>query len=198
MGIINVSLDGELFLRPAFFFAPLTDAFSDVPNKLIFWLHARNCLVDKGFSPRDKSPATRLNVSPVAPWRVYNLPGIVGNGRQITRRAVMKGKRILVVDDTPVTRQGTALIVTCFGYEVGEAGDGEAALLRLSTGDYGAVLMDYNMPRMNGLECTAKIRELEKGTGKRIPIIGISASQESEVVSQIMRTLEFSAKTSDT
>lgn len=93
----------------------------------------------------------------------------------------MKSRVVLVVDDTVITRQGTALAIQCLGFETDEAEDGPVALAKVKTTEYAAIIMDYNMPLMNGLECTAKIRELETGTGSRTPIIGMTASEEQDI-----------------
>lgn len=98
----------------------------------------------------------------------------------------MKSRVVLVVDDTVITRQGTALAVQLIGFETDEAADGFVALEKLKTVAYAAVLMDYNMPLMNGLECTAKIRELETVTGSRTPVIGMTASTEEDIRQKCM------------
>lgn len=98
----------------------------------------------------------------------------------------MKSRVVLVVDDTVITRQGTALVIQCLGFETDEAADGFAALEKLKTVTYAAVLMDYNMPLMNGLECTTKIREMETGTGSRMPIIGMTASTDEDIRQKCM------------
>lgn len=95
----------------------------------------------------------------------------------------MKGRVVLIVDDMLIVRQGTTLAVQGFGFETDEAEDGFMALekLKLKTAAYAAILMDCQMPRMDGFECTEKIREMEKGTGSRIPIIGVTASTAKDI-----------------
>lgn len=93
----------------------------------------------------------------------------------------MKSRVVLIVDDMAINRQGTTLAVQVFGFETDEAEDGLSALEKLKTTAYAAILMDCQMPRMDGFECTAKIRELEKGTGSRIPIIGMTASTATDI-----------------
>jgi CheY-like chemotaxis protein len=61
------------------------------------------------------------------------------------------------------------------GYEVSIAGDGQAALRELQNGTFDVVLMDVQMPVMDGLEATAAIREREKANGGHIPIIAMTA-----------------------
>ena len=93
----------------------------------------------------------------------------------------MKQRVILIVDDLEITRQATALAVEALGFEWHEASDGPTALEMVKNTAYCAILMDFSMPRMNGAECTEKIREMEKETGSRTPVIGLSASTEPEV-----------------
>lgn len=98
----------------------------------------------------------------------------------------MKSRVVLVVDDTVITRQGTVLAVQVLGFQTDEAADGFTALEKVKAGAYAAIIMDYNMPVMNGLECTAKIRELESTSGSRIPIIGMTASTEEDIHQKCM------------
>ena len=93
----------------------------------------------------------------------------------------MKSRVVLIVDDMAINRQGTALAVQGFGFDTDEAEDGLSALEKFKAAAYAAILMDCQMPRMNGFECTAKIREMEKGTGCRIPIIGLTASTAADI-----------------
>jgi CheY-like chemotaxis protein len=61
------------------------------------------------------------------------------------------------------------------GHHVQVAGDGREALEKLKTADFDLVLMDVQMPVMGGFEATAAVREMEKGTGKHIPIVALTA-----------------------
>lgn len=82
----------------------------------------------------------------------------------------------------PIVRSGTTLLLESLGYKVDEAASGVEAIELYKTGHYAAIIMDYNMPEMNGFECTAVIRELEKDAKIRIPIICMSASNDDEEI----------------
>lgn len=87
-------------------------------------------------------------------------------------------QRILVVDDMSIPRIGTALMLDSWGFEVDQAESGAQAIEMVKATQYAAIIMDYNMPEMNGLQCASKIRDIEKSTGRHIPIICMSASDE--------------------
>src|SRR5258708_32420663 len=55
------------------------------------------------------------------------------------------------------------------------AGNGREGVVDIEKEDFDAILMDIQMPEMDGFEATAKIREKEKATGKHIPIIAMTA-----------------------
>ncbi len=96
---------------------------------------------------------------------------------------------VLVVDDTKIARQGTALTLRqLFSFEIDEAVDGYAAIDSLKNCDYAVILMDCDMPGMSGFECTERIRELEQHTGKRTPVIGMSASTSSDVRERCLKS----------
>jgi CheY-like chemotaxis protein len=90
-------------------------------------------------------------------------------------------QKILVVDDNAIVRQGTAIVVNGFGFATDEAASGHEALARVTVRQYALILMDYNMPEMDGFQCTRQIREMEMTTAKRIPIICLSASREKDI-----------------
>jgi CheY-like chemotaxis protein len=91
-------------------------------------------------------------------------------------------KVILVVDDDMIVRTSTTLLVRhLFGFETNEAVDGLSAIERVKSSSYAAILMDCQMPHMDGFECTMKIRELEMLAGSRTPIIGLTACTDIDI-----------------
>jgi CheY-like chemotaxis protein len=61
------------------------------------------------------------------------------------------------------------------GHEVAVVNNGREALAALAKETFDLVLMDVQMPEMDGLEATAQWRECEKGTGRHMPIIAMTA-----------------------
>jgi CheY-like chemotaxis protein len=61
------------------------------------------------------------------------------------------------------------------GHRVTLAEDGGAAVRAHAAGRFDAILMDVQMPEMNGFEATAQIREREKRTGEHVPIVALTA-----------------------
>ncbi len=95
---------------------------------------------------------------------------IVGQQSQSTARV-----DILVAEDNEVNQLVFTQILgeTGLNYEI--VGNGRLAVEAYRTMKPGMVLMDVSMPEMNGLEATAKIREMEKLSGTHVPIIGVTA-----------------------
>jgi CheY-like chemotaxis protein len=86
-----------------------------------------------------------------------------------------RGFRILLAEDNRVNQMLAVRLLEKRGHHVQVAGDGREALEKLKTADFDLVLMDVQMPVMGGFEATAAIREMEKGTGKHIPIVALTA-----------------------
>jgi CheY-like chemotaxis protein len=85
--------------------------------------------------------------------------------------------RVLVVDDNAVNRQVLGLILDSIGVEHSEAEDGRQGLDAAMTGGFDAVLMDIQMPVMDGFEATRRIRAWEASVGRpRMPIFIVSAN----------------------
>jgi signal transduction histidine kinase/CheY-like chemotaxis protein len=85
--------------------------------------------------------------------------------------------RILVAEDNPTNQRVASLILEPFGAELYFAGNGLEAVDLYTTGSFDLVLMDMQMPQMDGLTATRRIRELEQATGRaRTPIAMLSAN----------------------
>ncbi|PHR86356.1 MAG: hypothetical protein COA80_19705 [Leeuwenhoekiella sp.] len=89
-----------------------------------------------------------------------------------------EGKRFLVVDDNKINRMVTNRILKNFKAEVDEASDGKEAIERVKSQDYDLILMDINMPGLNGYQTTQIIREFELN----VPIVALTASVENYVI----------------
>jgi len=84
------------------------------------------------------------------------------------------GKRILVVEDNPINSLLVIKVLKKQGYETDVAENGKIALDKYHTNNYDIILMDLQMPEMDGYETTLHIREL-KTVKKNIPIIAMTA-----------------------
>jgi signal transduction histidine kinase/DNA-binding response OmpR family regulator len=83
--------------------------------------------------------------------------------------------RILLVEDNRVNQTLACRLLEKRGHEVVTAGNGRAALEVLENLTPDLVLMDIQMPEMNGLQATALIRQKELKTGKHVPIVAMTA-----------------------
>ena len=84
--------------------------------------------------------------------------------------------RILLIDDERVSRFTTQSVLEKLGFDVETLDDGRGAAEAEATGQYVAVIMDCQMPFVDGFEATAAIRRHQRGGhGRRTPIIGLSA-----------------------
>ncbi len=86
-----------------------------------------------------------------------------------------KGMNILVAEDNPVNQKLLRLMLEMHGHHVLVTADGKEAVAVFQSEHIDLVLMDVQMPGMNGFEATAAIRELEKPVGNHVPIIAVTA-----------------------
>jgi CheY-like chemotaxis protein len=102
---------------------------------------------------------------------VPNGHGPASNGR----RAPDESLRILLVEDNIVNQQVASSMLVKAGHTVTIVSNGREALTALDREAFDLILMDVQMPIMDGLEATAAIRARERFTGSRLPIIGLTA-----------------------
>lgn len=98
-------------------------------------------------------------------------------------KADFEGKRILLVEDIELNREIAEVILTEAGFVVESAPDGTDAVTMVEKSAenyYDAVLMDIQMPVMNGYEATRTIRNLSRKDVKNLPIIAMTANAMEE------------------
>jgi CheY-like chemotaxis protein/HPt (histidine-containing phosphotransfer) domain-containing protein len=82
---------------------------------------------------------------------------------------------ILVAEDTPFNQKFILRLLDRWGYQAVVVENGKKALEALNKNDFDIILMDVQMPEMDGLEAASEIRKSEKQTGGHIPIIAMTA-----------------------
>jgi two-component system, sensor histidine kinase and response regulator len=100
------------------------------------------------------------------------------NSPLVTRHTLQENKhraRILLADDNAVNQTLAVRVLEKRGYSVKVAGDGRAAVDAFEREQFDVVLMDIQMPGMDGFEATAAIRKREQLTGEHVPIIAMTA-----------------------
>jgi two-component system chemotaxis response regulator CheY len=86
-------------------------------------------------------------------------------------------KLCLVVDDSRVVRKVARRILEDLGFDVAEAGDGAEALAWVRTAVPDVILLDWNMPVMNGLEFVRELRALQASA--QVPVLMVTTNAES-------------------
>lgn len=102
-------------------------------------------------------------------------------------REIRKGEsyRILMAEDNEINQKLNATVLLKLGHEVTVAKNGLYVLEEMSKNDFDLILMDIEMPHMNGLEATEAIRKGEAGEDKKdIPIIAMTAHVQDEIKRQ--------------
>jgi signal transduction histidine kinase/DNA-binding response OmpR family regulator len=140
-------------------------------------------LTSAGKSVKDLPGVDAEMVKPVRPSQLFDVLQTVladrtgrGPAEHATHAAASHGSgaRVLVVDDNTANQKVALRMVERLGYRADVAGTGAEAVAMVAHGHYDALLIDCQMPEMDGYEATRQIRHNERG-GRHVPIIAMTA-----------------------
>jgi two-component system sensor histidine kinase/response regulator len=116
-----------------------------------------------------------LNRAISAALAVASLPAASPSDRTPLPRAAGRALRVLLAEDNVVNQRVAVRLLEAYGHAVTVANHGGEALDALAREPFDLVLMDVQMPEVDGFEATRSIREREAGTGRRTKIVAMTA-----------------------
>jgi PAS domain S-box-containing protein len=122
----------------------------------------------------ESEPGAGSTFHVILPVAVADAPSLAAAAMPQTAKAA-RAARILVAEDNLVNQRVAAGLLTRRGHEVTVVSNGREAVAALQTGAFELVLMDVQMPDMDGFEATAAIRDWERATGRRVRIVAMTA-----------------------
>lgn len=103
------------------------------------------------------------------------VPEVASTSRTSRGGAASAGLNILLAEDNPVNQLVMQRLLVKRGHRVTIAGTGKAAIEATERDAFDLVIMDVQMPEIDGFEATREIRRREAGSGKRLPIVALTA-----------------------
>lgn len=85
-------------------------------------------------------------------------------------------KKVLVAEDSSVIQNLTKRILQFQNFDITSVRDGQEVIDAVQQENYDVILMDINMPKMNGMECSRAIRDMKDQQKAKVPIIAISGN----------------------
>jgi CheY-like chemotaxis protein len=132
------------------------------------------------FSQEKGEHFTVLNISmPFEyPLAEINQPSSPETGASVSVQKIIKELKdinILLVEDNLISQKTTILMLKPFVNSIDTAANGKEAIDKIGSSNFDLILLDIQMPVMNGITAAEKIRELEAGSNTHVPIIAITA-----------------------
>ncbi len=146
------------------------------------------CLYGDDYAPEElrrdatvlsrQAPDAHLRAALSAPLPHTREPHIAAPPRVVETAASLRDARVLLVEDNPVNLMVGQRLLGLLGVDCDTAANGEAALMRMSASRYDLVLMDCQMPVLDGYAATRQWRENEAADGgaRRLPIVAMTAN----------------------
>jgi PAS domain S-box-containing protein len=153
------------------------------------WRGVKLIMLTSAGQPEDVSRCQTLGISayltkPVKQSELFDVivsvlsprePPSGGPQPRIRSRSTRPGLNVLLAEDNAVNQLLASRILEILGHQVTVVSNGREALSAARAGRFDLIVMDVQMPEMDGFEATAAIRELEQSTGGHIPIIAVTA-----------------------
>lgn len=127
---------------------------------------------------------------PVAPTHLVRAIEILSRGERVEKpedvqtqgmdRPLLAGVKVLLAEDHPVNRTVVVRLLGNLGASVTPAANGREALERWSNERFDILVLDLEMPELDGLGVAREIRERERGTKTRLPIVALTAHAGEE------------------
>ena len=114
---------------------------------------------------------------------LLSTPDVIGAARRLASPAMSRGRdrrrlRILLVDDSAIAREAEAALLRSLGHEVDEAVDGEDGWQRLQSGAYQLLITDVQMPVLDGIDLTRRVKSTPRFA--KLPILILSSLSAPE------------------
>ncbi len=139
--------------------------------------------IDAGFKRFLTKPVKQLQfleclvslLSGDAPVTGFSRP-INALGNEPAKEPLSRSQIILVAEDHPINQQVAQLYLDELGFACNVSNNGRDVVQSAKSGAYSLILMDCQMPEMDGFEATMSIRKNEENTGRHIPIVAMTAN----------------------
>ncbi len=146
-----------------------------------------DCIVNQ---TRNAEPARNVPSPPRGDGRPIHLPrtgaaspaapplSTLSSSTVLPAQRARKGRKVLLAEDNPVNVEVASAMLEGLGLDVSRACNGQEALRSVQSGDFDLILMDCQMPVMDGFAATTEIRrhEQQRGRSRSLPIIAITAN----------------------